>query len=58
MDWGKVAEASEKDVAAAVNAARQAFADGRWSGLLAGERARIMLRLADLIERPVELCQT
>ena len=50
QDWGAVAEAGEEDVDAAATAARQAFRDGRWSGLLAGERARIMLRLADLIE--------
>ncbi len=51
QDWGMVAEAGGGDVADAAHAARHAFADRRWSGLLAGERARIMLRLADLIER-------
>ena len=54
-DWGAVAQASSGDVDAAVGAARRAFADGRWSGLLAAERARIMLRLADLIERSAAL---
>jgi phenylacetaldehyde dehydrogenase len=38
------------DVDAAVAAARRAFADGRWSGLPTRERARILARLADLIE--------
>jgi acyl-CoA reductase-like NAD-dependent aldehyde dehydrogenase len=51
QDWGAIAHASVADVDAAVQAARRAFEDGRWSGRLAGERARIMLRLADLIER-------
>lgn len=53
--WGRVAQASPRDVDAAVSAARRAFADGRWSGLLASERARIMLRLADLIEGSISL---
>jgi len=51
QDWGAIAEASPADVDAAVQAARRAFEDGRWSGKLAGERARIMLTLAELIER-------
>ncbi|HSG55100.1 MAG TPA: aldehyde dehydrogenase [Paracoccaceae bacterium] len=51
QDWGEVAQASSADVDRAVRAASQAFSDGRWSGLLAGERARILLKLADLIER-------
>ena len=53
--WGRVALASPADVDAAVQAAHRAFADGRWSGLLAGERARILLRLADLIQRDADL---
>ncbi|MBS1239681.1 MAG: carnitine dehydratase [Proteobacteria bacterium] len=53
-DWGEVADAGAGDVDAAVRAARRAFDDGRWSGLLAGERARILLRLAELIERDAE----
>lgn len=51
QDWGEVAEAGTDDVGRAASAARRAFEDKRWSGLLAGERARILLRLADLIER-------
>lgn len=54
VDWGRVAEADAADVDAAVQAATRAFADGRWSGRLAGERARCLLRLADLIERDAE----
>jgi acyl-CoA reductase-like NAD-dependent aldehyde dehydrogenase len=54
QDWGSVAEAGDADVDAAVNAAAAAFADGRWSHRLAAERARSLLRLADLIERDAE----
>ncbi len=54
QDWGEVPEASPQDVDAAASAARRAFEDGRWSRLLAGERARTLLRLADLIERDAE----
>ena len=57
-DWGAIAEAGPRDVDKAVQAARRAFDDRRWSGLLAGARARIMLRLADLIEREAELLTT
>ena len=54
QDWGQVAEAGDADVDAAVNAAVAAFADGRWSRRLAAERARSLLRLADLIDRDAE----
>lgn len=53
-DWGRIADASATDVDAAVQAARIAFVDGRWSGRLAAERARCLYRLADLIEREAE----
>jgi acyl-CoA reductase-like NAD-dependent aldehyde dehydrogenase len=51
VDWGRVADAGAADVDAAVKAAGRAFADGRWSDRLASERARCLLRLADLLER-------
>jgi aldehyde dehydrogenase (NAD+) len=54
-DWGRVADAGAADVDAAVQAAVRAFADGRWSGRLAAERARCLFRLADLIEREAEV---
>jgi (Z)-2-((N-methylformamido)methylene)-5-hydroxybutyrolactone dehydrogenase len=53
-DWGRIADADAADVDAAVAAAARAFADGRWSGRLAAERARCLFRLADLIERDAE----
>jgi phenylacetaldehyde dehydrogenase len=46
-----VADASDADVDRAVAAARSAFDDGRWTGLAPAARARLMDRLADLIER-------
>src|SRR5579872_1217163 len=49
-NWGRVAEADGADIDLAVSAASKAFEDGRWSGRLAAERARCLLRLADLIE--------
>jgi aldehyde dehydrogenase (NAD+) len=43
--------ANAADIDAAVSAARRAFDDGRWSDLHPRERARLLFRLADLIER-------
>jgi phenylacetaldehyde dehydrogenase len=43
-------DASDEDVDRAAKAARTAFDDGRWSGLSAYERERMINRLADLIE--------
>ncbi|MCW1249279.1 aldehyde dehydrogenase family protein [Acaricomes phytoseiuli] len=42
-------EGTDQDVDLAVSAARQAFADRRWSGMSAAERGRILIRLADLL---------
>ena len=39
------------DVDKAVEAARQAFDDRRWSGLRPGKRTEILIKLADLIKR-------
>ena len=46
----KVQAAGAADVDRAVQAARRAFDDGPWSRMPASERARLMNRLADLIE--------
>jgi len=43
-------DASDQDVDRAVQAARTAFDDGRWSGLSPYQRERVINRLADLIE--------
>ena len=43
-------DASDEDADHAVQAARTAFDDGRWSGLSPYQRERIIMRLADLVE--------
>lgn len=55
VDWGRVADAAGADIDAAVKAAIGAFEDGRWADRLASERARCLLRLADLIEREADV---
>ena len=42
--------ASARDVDRAVAAARQAFEDGRWSGLAPAQRKKVLHRIADRIE--------
>ena len=46
----RIVDASDADVDRAVNAARTAFDDGRWSHLPPMARERAILKLADLIE--------
>ena len=46
----QVPESSVEDVDRAVSAAREAFDDGRWSGLPHGARAAILEKLATLLE--------
>ncbi|GAA4761176.1 aldehyde dehydrogenase family protein [Streptomyces sanyensis] len=48
---GTCAEAGRADVDAAVDAARRALDDPSWAGLTAAERARLLWRVAELIER-------
>ncbi|MEX2250868.1 MAG: gamma-aminobutyraldehyde dehydrogenase [Acidimicrobiia bacterium] len=50
----EVVAPSGEDVDAAVGAARDAFFDGRWSGQTPGERARVIHKLADLLEGRAE----
>lgn len=49
-----VAEGGEADVDRAVEAARRAFADGRWSGTGPRRRQAVLLRLAGLIDSHAE----
>jgi betaine-aldehyde dehydrogenase len=54
---GKIAEAPNsngQDVDNAVQAAKKAFYDGRWTGLMRGERQRMIWRLGELIEQKSE----
>ncbi|WP_405607401.1 aldehyde dehydrogenase family protein [Streptomyces sp. NBC_01511] len=46
-----VDEAGPKDAAAAIEAARAAFDRGPWPGTPAAERGRLLLRVAELLER-------
>jgi acyl-CoA reductase-like NAD-dependent aldehyde dehydrogenase len=50
----KVAEADTEDVHRAVAAARAAFEDGPWARMSGGERGKILVRIADLLEREAE----
>jgi betaine-aldehyde dehydrogenase len=57
--YAEVVDASRDDVNRAVEAAREAFQDGRWSRLTPGERSLALWRLADLFEaRLAELART
>jgi acyl-CoA reductase-like NAD-dependent aldehyde dehydrogenase len=49
-----VAHAGKEDVDRAVRAAREAFEDGRWSGVAAAERTRKMLAFAEAIEEHLD----
>lgn len=50
----EVIDASREDVDRAVQAAKRAFYDGRWSKLAPGERSKIIWKLADLLEANAE----
>jgi betaine-aldehyde dehydrogenase len=50
----KVVDASPEDVNFAVQAARTAFYDGRWSRLIPSERSKALWKLADLLEKHAE----
>src|SRR5436305_13472961 len=47
----RVAEGDAADIDLAVAAARRAFEKGSWSKMAPRERKKVLLRLADLIER-------
>lgn len=46
----KIAEGDRFDIDLAVKAARKAFEEGPWPGMLPAERARLLWKLADLID--------
>lgn len=50
----EVAEGDRKDVDLAVHAAKAAFESGPWSTMDARDRGRLLLRLADLMEKHLE----
>src|SRR4051794_14155761 len=49
-EWAELPQADAMDVDRAVCAARRAFDEGPWPRLSGAERARLMRRLASLIE--------
>ena len=53
-----VAAASEQDIDDAVASALAQFDGGRWSALTGAERGMLLFRLADLIERDIEILAT
>ncbi|RDA86496.1 hypothetical protein CP532_2011 [Ophiocordyceps camponoti-leonardi (nom. inval.)] len=53
-----VAAASEADIDRAVAAARSAFNSPGWRDMPGGQRGRLMLRLADLVEEQTEMLAT
>ena len=53
-----VAAASEQDIDAAVASALAQFDGGGWSALTGAERGMLLFRLADLIERDIEILVT
>jgi betaine-aldehyde dehydrogenase len=50
----EVVDGSREDVDGAVQAAKRAFYDGRWSKKTPGERSKILWKLADVIEANIE----
>src|SRR5437773_7525058 len=46
----RVAEGDKEDIDRAARAARRTFDDGRWARLNPGERQRLLLKIADLID--------
>src|SRR5262245_30717058 len=49
----EVCEAAEADVDLAVEAARKAFESGLWSKVNAGDKAKILWKIADLMEKNI-----
>src|SRR2546422_5941401 len=54
LAWALMPSASADDVERAVKAAHQAFTDSAWSRMLAGQRGKLLYRLADLLAANVE----
>ena len=52
--WAKVARGCEKDVDLAVKAAKAAFDTGAWADMRPTQRGKLLVRLAEIIERESE----
>lgn len=46
----KVPEATESDVSAAIDAAKESFNDGVWSRLSPGDRSNLLLKDAEMLD--------
>lgn len=53
-EWGSVPDAAAEDVAAAMSSAVAAFRSGPWPRLTPSERAEVLLRMADELEKRAE----
>ncbi len=52
--WAKIPQGCAQDVDRAVKAASKAMKDGPWASMTASQRAKLMIRLADLVEKNAE----
>ena len=52
--WAKVARGCEKDADQAVKAAKAAFDSGAWADMRPTQRGKLLVRLAEIIEREAE----
>lgn len=52
--WAEIAEADEEDVDAAVKAARSRFESSSWRRMTGADRARLLRRLGELVERDAD----
>ena len=52
--WAKVARGCEKDADQAVKAAKAAFDSGTWADMRPTQRGKLLVRLAEIIEREAE----
>jgi len=52
--WAKIPRGSAQDVDRAVKAASKAMKEGPWATMTASQRAKLMIKLADLVEKNAE----
>ena len=52
--WAKIPRGSAEDVDRAVKAATKAMKEGPWATMTASQRAKLMIKLADLVEKNAE----
>ena len=52
--WAKIPQGCAQDVDRAVKAAAKAMKEGPWASMTASQRAKLMIKLADLVEKNAE----